>query len=223
MRSPSVKGSASCAFASAKGRSGKGGFPAGAEVDLELGWRDFIHGSYPSLAGVSTRATAFLRREGRERDGVVEGWSFGWAQGTRALNLTNLPDFLRERIAQAANVAVTDVKPEHMAQITELNLSHTPMTEAELTSLLQPNYWKLSTSPIASAFRAPKVYLVFRSFRSLACEAALALRMERPLRGSAGFGSWRFFYSTAARAFAAPKDYRLSPRSKPSPCKTASI
>ncbi len=51
------------------------------------------------------------------------------------LNFTHLPDFLRECIALAANVAVTDVKPEQIAQITEINLSHTPMTEAELRFL----------------------------------------------------------------------------------------
>lgn len=50
-------------------------------------------------------------------------------------SFASLPDYLRERIAQAADVPVADVKPEHLAQITRLSLSDTPITQAELRHL----------------------------------------------------------------------------------------
>ncbi len=53
----------------------------------------------------------------------------------RPLKLSSLPDFLRERLAAAADVPVNDLKPEHLAQLTTLDLEDSPVTADQLRTL----------------------------------------------------------------------------------------
>ncbi|MBL9133793.1 MAG: hypothetical protein JNG86_21460 [Verrucomicrobiaceae bacterium] len=50
----------------------------------------------------------------------------------RSFKFSSLPDFVRERIALAAGVPVTDLKPEQLAMLRALDLSQTPVTADQL-------------------------------------------------------------------------------------------
>ena len=54
----------------------------------------------------------------------------------KPLDLSQLPDFLREALAQAAGVPVGELKHEHLAKITDLSISGSPLTAGQLKPVL---------------------------------------------------------------------------------------